>query len=69
MGDDLITVGRDEHLPAGNRRRREPGHSVVEVADETGGTAQVAVIVQQTEPAGPGRVAGQPVSGKNQLSR
>jgi hypothetical protein len=40
------------------RRRREPGDGVVEVADQAGGAAEVAVIAQQVELAGPGGRAG-----------
>jgi hypothetical protein len=58
VGDDLVPVGRREHLPLRARRRGEPGGGVVEVADEAGGPAKLAVTVQQTETAGPADGAG-----------
>jgi hypothetical protein len=57
VGDDLVAVSRDERLPAGVRRRGEPGDGTVEVADEAGGAAESGVIVQQVELIGPGGCA------------
>jgi len=58
VGDDLVPVGRHERLPLRAGRRGEPGHGVVEVADEAGRTAKLAAAVQLTETAGPGDHAG-----------
>ena len=57
VGDDFVAVGRDKRLPACIWRWGEPGDGVVEIANEAGCAAELAVAVQEMELAGPGGLA------------
>jgi hypothetical protein len=58
VGDDAGSLGGDEGLPAGIRRRAEAGDRVVELADEPGDAAEAAIGAEQAEVAWPGDGAG-----------
>ena len=58
MGDDVASLGSDEHLPVSVRRRCEVLHGIVEVPDETCQQGQPLRGLQQEEPVGADHIAG-----------
>jgi hypothetical protein len=57
VGDEVVSVCGDEHLPLGVRWGCETSGGVVQVADETRGASKLRAGFEEVEPVGPGHVS------------